>query len=92
MRFLLIFLAPHPVPPRQQPRVILRFTHHIQTIKFSLVYRVAIHMVAGHFIWLQDRRKGLLAAERLRTPDCYDNFASTYFRKSELKRCCCCHV
>jgi len=43
---------------------ILRFTHHIQAIKFSLVYRVTA-------------RKGLLAAERLRTSSCYDNIAST---------------
>jgi len=41
----------------------LRFTHHIQAIKFSLVYRVAV-------------REGLLAAERLRTSWCYNNIAS----------------
>jgi len=43
------FLALHPMPPGQQPPSILRFTHHIQAIKSSLVYRVAA-------------RKGLLAA------------------------------
>jgi len=59
----LLFLAPHPVPPGQHPPRILRFTHHIQAIKFSLVYRVAA-------------RKGLLAEERLRTSGCYDIFAS----------------
>jgi len=53
----LLFLAPHPVPPGQQPPGTLRFVHHIQAIKFSVVYRVAA-------------RKGLLAAERLRTFDC----------------------
>jgi len=47
----LLFSAPHSVPPGQQPPRILRFTNHIQSIKFSLVYRVAA-------------RKGLLAAER----------------------------
>jgi len=50
----LLFSAPHPVPPGQHPLRILRFTHHMQAIKFSLVYRVAA-------------RKGLLEAERLRT-------------------------
>jgi len=55
----LLFLAPQPVPPGQHPPKILRFTHHMQAVKFSLVYR--------------------------------DNIASTYFRQSELKRCCCCH-
>jgi len=63
------FLTPHPVPRGQQPPRILRFTHHIQAIKFNLVYRVAA-------------RKGLLAAERLRTFGCYYNIASAYFSKS----------
>jgi len=44
-----------------------------------LVYRVAA-------------RKGLLVAERLRTSWCYGNTASTYYSKSELKRCCCWHI
>ena len=79
VRFHTSILAPHLVPPGQQPPRILRFTHHIQAIKFSLVYRVAA-------------RKGLLAAERFRTSGCYDNITSTYFRKSELKRICRCHV
>jgi len=35
-----LLLAPHPVPPGQQPPRILRFMCHIQAIKFSLVYRV----------------------------------------------------
>jgi len=79
VRFHTSFLVTHPVPPGQQPPRILRFTQHIQAIKVSLVYRVAAS-------------KGLLAAERLRTSGCYDNIASTYFRESGLKRCCCCHV
>ena len=58
---------------------ILHLTHHIQAIKFSLVNRVAA-------------RKGLLVAEVLRTSGCYHNIASAYFRKSELKRYCCCHL
>jgi len=80
--FLCAFLQHHTLYHlEQQPPRTLRFTHRIQAIKFSLVYRVAA-------------RKGLLAAERLRTSGClpYDNITSTYFRKSELKRCCCCHV
>jgi len=75
----LLFLAPHPVPPGQHPPRILRFTHQIQAIKFGLVYRVSA-------------RKELLAPYRLRTSGCYYNIASAYFRKSKLKRCCCCHL
>ena len=73
------FLAPHPVPLGQHPPRILRFAHHIQAIKFSLENRVAA-------------RIGRLAAERLRTFGCHYNIASAYSSKSELKRCCCCHL
>jgi len=33
-----------PVPPGQLQPTIMRFTHHIQAIKFSLVHRVAAHL------------------------------------------------
>jgi len=79
VRFHTSFSAPHPVLLGQHPPRILRFTYHIQAIKFSFVYRVAT-------------RKGPLAAKRLRTSGCYYNIASAYFRKSELQRCCCCHL
>jgi len=65
---ILLFLALHPVLLGQQALRILGCTHHIQAIKFSLVYRVAA-------------RKGLLAAERLTTSGCYENIASTYSGK-----------
>ena len=51
------FLAIHPstpMPPGQLASRVMRFTHHIQAIKFSLVYGVVA-------------RIGVLAAQRLRT-------------------------